>query len=73
MRKKKKLIWQIFPSFLIITLLSLVAVTWYASDALRHFFWDQTALDLQARAHLLEKQLLPHLDPLEPEAMDCRR
>ena len=70
MKKKKRLIWQIFPSFLLITLFSLLAVSWYASSSMRHFFLDQTAVDLNVRAVLLEKQISAHLSPVDPSAVD---
>lgn len=70
MKKKKRLIWQIFPSFLLITLLALLAVSWYASNSMRHFFLDQTAVDLSIRAVLLEKQVSAHLAPSDPPAVD---
>jgi len=70
MKKRKRLIWQIFPSFLLITLLSLLAVSWYASSSMHHFFLDQTALDLNVRAILLEKQISVDLSPLDPPAVD---
>ena len=70
MNKRKKLIWQIFPPFLLITLLSLLAVSWYASSSLRHFFLDQAAADLKIRALLVEKQIVAHLAPLNPTAVD---
>ena len=54
MNKRKKLIWQIFPSYLLITLLSLFAVSWYASKSLRQFYLDHQAIDLRARAQLLK-------------------
>ena len=70
MKKRKRLIWHIFPSFLLITLLSLFAVSWYASSSLRHFFLDHTAVDLNVRAVLLEKQVIAHLLPPNPPAVD---
>jgi len=70
MKKSKKLIWQIFPPFLLITLLSLLAVSWYASSSMRHFFLDQTAVDLNARAILLEKQVITHLLSLDHPSVD---
>jgi len=70
MKKKKRLIWQIFPSFLLITLFSLLAVSWYASSSMRHFFLDQTAVDLSVRAVLLEKQISAHLLPIDPPTVD---
>ncbi|MBF0276527.1 MAG: HAMP domain-containing protein [SAR324 cluster bacterium] len=54
--KKKKLIWQIYPSYLLITLLSLLAVVWYASNSFEEFFFEQTASDLRSRANLIESQ-----------------
>jgi two-component system phosphate regulon sensor histidine kinase PhoR len=57
MKKRRRLLWQLFPSYLLITLVSLLAVSWYASAAMRLFFLDQTATGLRARAALLEKQI----------------
>ena len=71
MKKSKKLIWQIFPAFLLITLISLLAVSWYASSSLHHFFLDQTAADLKIRALLVEKQVVAHLAPLDAAEVDA--
>jgi two-component system phosphate regulon sensor histidine kinase PhoR len=70
MNKRKKLIWQIFPSYLLVTLLSLLAVSWYASKSLHQFYLDQTAIDLRARAQLLEKLVIFHLSPLDALSVD---
>ncbi|MCF8069888.1 MAG: cell wall metabolism sensor histidine kinase WalK [Desulfobacterales bacterium] len=70
MKKRKRLLWQIYPSYLFITLISLVAVTWYASGALRSFYLGQTAADLEARATLLEKSIIPVISPLNAEKID---
>ena len=70
MKKRKRLIWRLFPSYLLITLISLLAVSWYASEAMRQFFLDQTATDLKARAALLEKQIAGLLSPLQKNAID---
>ena len=70
MNKRKKLVWQIFPSFLLITLLSLFAVSWYATQSLRQFYLDHTAIDLYARAQLLEKLVDGHLEPLDTATVD---
>ncbi len=70
MKKRRRLLWRLFPSYLLITLLSLFAVSWYASEAMRHFFLDQTATDLKARAALLEKQITAFLTPLDAASID---
>jgi two-component system phosphate regulon sensor histidine kinase PhoR len=75
MKKRRRLLWQLFPSYLFITLISLLAVSWYASNAMRHFFLEQTATDLKARAALLEKQITAYLTPLDAAAIDsiCKK
>jgi len=55
--QRKGLLWQLFPSFLLVTLLSLALVTAFASHSLRQFYFEQTAAGLQARAFLLENQV----------------
>jgi len=67
----KRLLWRLFPSYLLITLISLLAASWYASEAMRQFFLDQTAADLEARAALLEKQIQGLLSPLNAETIDA--
>ncbi|MBT8331789.1 MAG: cell wall metabolism sensor histidine kinase WalK [Deltaproteobacteria bacterium] len=70
MKKRKRLLWRLFPSYLLITLISLLAVSWYASEAMRQFFLDQTATDLKARAALLEKQIAGLLSSLDADGID---
>ena len=70
MKRKRRLIWQLYPPYLIITFVSLIAVTWYASGALARFYLDQTAKDLEARANLVKKQIAGLLNPLDVDAVD---
>ena len=67
---KRRLFWQIFPSHLLITLMALVAVAWYTSNAIRHFYIEQTASDLEARARLFEEQIKAHLQPVDEHIID---
>jgi two-component system phosphate regulon sensor histidine kinase PhoR len=48
--RRRRLVAQLFPSYLVIVLLALLAVTWYVSQAWRHSFLGQTAADLTVRA-----------------------
>jgi two-component system phosphate regulon sensor histidine kinase PhoR len=75
MAKKRRLLWQIFPSYVAITVISLVVVTWYASSSLRYLYLEQAATDLEARAYLFESQILEYLDPLDEKAVDflCKK
>ena len=54
MDKKKKLIWQIFPSFLIIIFLSLSSVTSYSTSYFKKFFLKNSEKDLIIRTKLLQ-------------------
>ena len=58
---KRRLLWQIYPAFLLITLISVGGVAWYASASLRKFYIAHTADDLQARAWLAEERIGPLL------------
>ncbi|MEW6386643.1 MAG: ATP-binding protein [Thermodesulfobacteriota bacterium] len=54
---RKKLLWQLFPFFLLVTLVTLVAVTWYSARSWRLFYLKQTAADLETRARLVETRI----------------
>jgi two-component system phosphate regulon sensor histidine kinase PhoR len=55
--KKKKLIWQLFPSYLLLILIALVTVTVSYSREMKSFYLDHTAAELTSRAHLIMPQL----------------
>lgn len=54
---RRRLVWQLYPSYLLLILLVLLAVGWFVSGELRSFHYQQTADDLRARALLVEHQL----------------
>ena len=68
--KQKRLIWQIFPSFLLVTLIAIITAIWFASHAMEVFFLDQTAADLKDRIALVSYQIEPNLQPLQAEKID---
>lgn len=55
---------------LLVTLICLVAVSWYATTSLREFYLNQSTKDLEARARLLEYQFLERLDPLDERGIE---
>jgi len=75
MAKKKRLLWHVFFSYLLVILVSLVAVTWLASNSMRHFFLQKTQDDLQTRALLFENYILEHVEPLDEQSIDrlCKK
>ena len=69
--RKRRLLWQLYLSFLLITLASLLVVTWYASSALRQFYVDRTLADLKTRALLLERRVREGLARQEYRQLDA--
>jgi len=55
--KRRKIFWQIYPSFLLLTLFSVLAVAGYASQSLSRFYLNKIEADLLARARLIEDEL----------------
>ena len=61
----RPLIWFLYPSYLILILVVLLAVAWYTSRALHDFHVEQTLTELQARGRLISERLD---EPWSPEA-----
>ncbi len=53
-----RLIWQLIPSYLLVTVVSVAAITWFASVVMHRSYLRQTGADLEARAHLLAARFL---------------
>jgi len=54
---RKRLFWRLFLSYLAVTIVSLLAITWYSFSALRTSSLEHAASDLSARAHLVAGQI----------------
>jgi two-component system phosphate regulon sensor histidine kinase PhoR len=52
-----KLVWRLFPAFILIAVICLVAGTWYTASSWRTFYLGETAGDLENRARLVESYL----------------
>lgn len=59
---RKRLVWQIYPPFLLIILIALLAVTWVFSNSLETFYAKQTQSDLEARVQLVVPQVQGYMD-----------
>jgi len=68
--KRRKILWQVYPALLLITLLALLAVTWLSTASLRRFYHEQTAVDLEARARLVAGHILAVIDSPDGSAVD---
>ncbi|BCO10766.1 hypothetical protein GF1_31420 [Desulfolithobacter dissulfuricans] len=72
--QKPRLLWQIFPASLLITLGAMLAVTWYSSATIRSFYLQQMRSDIEARALLLEEKIIQLAAEDQKRLQDfCRR
>ncbi|MBN2182231.1 MAG: HAMP domain-containing protein [Sedimentisphaerales bacterium] len=67
---QRRLLWQIYPAYLLIVVVALVVIAVYLSQLLPEFYDNQVAADLQARARLIEKQVLPKLEESDFKDID---
>ena len=58
----RRLLLQIFLSFLTITLIALFSITWYSGDLVRSFFLKETHQNLKNVANLLTEQVVSHIE-----------
>lgn len=56
--KPKRLLWQLYPSYLLVTLISLAAIGWYALSSMQQFYYNQVKEDLKASARIIQDQVL---------------
>jgi two-component system phosphate regulon sensor histidine kinase PhoR len=73
--RRKRLIWQLYPSYLLITVLSLVAVSVYASRSMHRSWLRATAADLETRAILMRDDVSGQMPTGSPDSVDrlCKR
>ena len=68
---RKRLIWQLYPSFLAITLVALVVATAYSSYIYRRFYLDQIEQELRLTADVAASQIAQTLDSGTPADVDA--
>jgi two-component system phosphate regulon sensor histidine kinase PhoR len=71
MKPRKKFIWRLFFSYIFITIGALTAAGWYFVHSLDAFLHDLVVVELFERARLVQNQILPHLTPPDPPAVDA--
>jgi len=70
MKTTRKLIWYIYPWFLLITLLPLLAIIWYTSNTGRELFMDKTRADLLNQARIMQNSVTRLLQEERMDAID---
>ena len=68
--KKRKLIWRIFPFFLLIIVVSLSLEAWYFINHSRQFFLENSEKELTIRARLIQLKLASAMDRGQDRDLD---
>ena len=58
---RRRLIWQLFPTYLLVTVLSLLAITVYTTRTVKSFYRNQLSDNLERQALLLRPQVQQHI------------
>ncbi len=69
---RKRLLWQLFPSYIIITFIALLSITWYFTQSLQEFSNKQAESELEARARLVKNQISAPLENKQYEWIDSK-
>lgn len=63
--RSRRLLWQIYPVFFLVTVVAIIAVSWYFSSALKEFHHQDSVASLRARAELIAFQVQ---DPIRTQS-----
>lgn len=63
---RRRLLWHLYPTYLLITLVSVSALSWYAVRSLKQFYLEERARELENRALLMRDLLAAGLDENVP-------
>jgi two-component system phosphate regulon sensor histidine kinase PhoR len=65
--RSRRLLWQIYPLFFMVTVVAIIAVSWYFSSALKEFHHQDSVASLRARAELIAFQVQ---NPIRTQSWD---
>lgn len=69
-KKNVRLIWHIYPSYLMIILFALLAMSLYSSVFLEEVFLERTRTDLVIRGQLLKNHVAEYLNPIDSKKIN---
>lgn len=53
----RRLLWQLYPANLLITLVAVLLISWFGSSSVRDFYFDEMEHGLESRARLIEQHI----------------
>jgi two-component system, OmpR family, phosphate regulon sensor histidine kinase PhoR len=74
-KRPKRLLWRLYPSYLFITLIALLAVSWYFSITMKDFFLRQKIDELEDRALLFREMFTSFMSLEKPHEVNefCKK
>jgi len=69
--KSRRLLWELYPSFLAVIAAVLLALTWYSSTSMRFFYYNQVAVFLEQNSRLFELYLTPKIQSHDFHEVDA--
>ncbi len=69
--RRRRLLWQLYPSYILLTVLALLGVIWYANSMIHQLHYGEVAANLEGNARLVEKQISDAALPLEPASLQA--
>ncbi|MEZ5357787.1 MAG: ATP-binding protein [Candidatus Zixiibacteriota bacterium] len=72
---KRPIFWRLYPSYLFIIVITVLALSWFSLRAQRTIFLERTSSDLKARALLVQNQIAAHVEKGDYQAVDslCKK
>ena len=70
MNTPRRLIWQLYPSYLVLVLCAVLAVSWFATDFMRRFYLDHLRTTLAYHGRIMQARIADDLMPLDPQRLD---
>lgn len=68
--RRKKIVWHFFPYYLLIIVLSLAGVYWYAMGSIKQFYLEQSVADLKAKITIIQEKYSELLNGNDQHTID---
>ncbi len=68
--KRRSLVWRIYPTYLLIILISILAISWLAVTTIKHVYIDRLNADLKSNLLLLEPEIVRQFDKGDISGID---
>lgn len=68
--KRKRLLWQLYPSYLLLTIIAVLVIVGYTTHSLQRLYYQQVSENIKSRAYLIQEQVSSDLKSRNFEKID---